>query len=632
MLATTATANSRVVDDVAEVLGLGRDERRRAGAARRPRPRVAASGRAAPAVDRAPPGLAGRAPRRAARLGHHLHADRRRAPRRSPTTCASAASPSPPTPGQTEQTERLAAEDDLINNRVKALVATSALGHGLRQARPGLRHPLRRAVLADRLLPAGRPRRARRRRGRGDPAARRGGRGDLGLLRLGRLPAPRSRCATALAALDASRRPISTAALETQVDLSRSRLETMLKVLDVDGAVHRVARRLGRDRPAVGLRRRALRAGGAGAPRRAAGDARLHRHRPAAACGSCASSSTTPTPTDCGRCDNCGGLDLPTATVERRPCRPRPSACCDRPGVTARAAPAVAHRDASARRRRPRQDRRRRAGRDRAARSPASPISASAQRVRAAARRRRADAPVPDELIAAAVKVLAAWDWDAAAGRGRRRRLAHAARCWSPTWPPGWRDRPAAVSRRASRTPARPARGRSNSAQRLRDVWGSLRGAGRAAWLALERPAESCWSTTSPTPAGRSPSSPACCAQPAPARSIRSCWARPADRRSRGSIAEHRAQPGDAAGERVLRRGGVADDERRTMVRGAVCCRRRVLRLPDRAALPWPRSRPRAGPRRQFDEHVQARRDAGDPRRRGARRRSAETSRSRRRR
>ncbi|MDT7582199.1 MAG: ATP-dependent helicase RecQ, partial [Pseudonocardiales bacterium] len=32
--------------------------------------------------------------------------------------------------GQTEQTERLAAEDDLITNRVKALVATSALGMG----------------------------------------------------------------------------------------------------------------------------------------------------------------------------------------------------------------------------------------------------------------------------------------------------------------------------------------------------------------------------------------------------------------------------------------------------------------------------------------------------------------------
>ena len=35
-------------------------------------------------------------------------------------------------------------------------------------------------------------------------------------------------------------RPMSTAALETRVELSRTRLETMLKVLDVDGAVRRV--------------------------------------------------------------------------------------------------------------------------------------------------------------------------------------------------------------------------------------------------------------------------------------------------------------------------------------------------------------------------------------------------------
>src|SRR5215831_11962961 len=36
-------------------------------------------------------------------------------------------------------------------------------------------------------------------------------------------------------------RPLSTAALETRVDLSRGRLETMLKVLDTDGAVRRVS-------------------------------------------------------------------------------------------------------------------------------------------------------------------------------------------------------------------------------------------------------------------------------------------------------------------------------------------------------------------------------------------------------
>ena len=43
-----------------------------------------------------------------------------------------------------------------------------------------------------------------------------------------------------LAALADAGRPLSTAALETRVDLSRSRLEMMLKVLDVDGAVQRV--------------------------------------------------------------------------------------------------------------------------------------------------------------------------------------------------------------------------------------------------------------------------------------------------------------------------------------------------------------------------------------------------------
>ena len=43
-----------------------------------------------------------------------------------------------------------------------------------------------------------------------------------------------------LAALAESGGVMSTPALEARVDLSRNRLETMLKVLDVDGAVRRV--------------------------------------------------------------------------------------------------------------------------------------------------------------------------------------------------------------------------------------------------------------------------------------------------------------------------------------------------------------------------------------------------------
>ena len=91
-----------------------------------------------------------------------------------------------------------------------------------------------------------------------------------------RSPSRRSaRSARRSSALADAGRPLSTAALETHVDLSRGRLESMLKVLDVDGAVTPHRRRLGGHRPAVGLRRRALRAGGRGADARAAGDARL---------------------------------------------------------------------------------------------------------------------------------------------------------------------------------------------------------------------------------------------------------------------------------------------------------------------------------------------------------------------
>ncbi|MGH3275321.1 MAG: RecQ family zinc-binding domain-containing protein, partial [Streptosporangiaceae bacterium] len=52
---------------------------------------------------------------------------------------------------------------------------------------------------------------------------------------------PEAVVAATLAALGRAGRPLSTAALETRVDLTRSRLEMMLKVLDVDGAVRRVS-------------------------------------------------------------------------------------------------------------------------------------------------------------------------------------------------------------------------------------------------------------------------------------------------------------------------------------------------------------------------------------------------------
>ncbi len=52
---------------------------------------------------------------------------------------------------------------------------------------------------------------------------------------------PQRQVLATLAALAEAGRPLSTGALETHVDLSHGRLESMLKVLDVDGAVRRVS-------------------------------------------------------------------------------------------------------------------------------------------------------------------------------------------------------------------------------------------------------------------------------------------------------------------------------------------------------------------------------------------------------
>jgi len=140
--------------------------------------------------------------------------------------------------GQTEQAERLAAEQALLDNKIKALVATSALGMGYDKPDLGF------------VVHVGAPQ---------SPVAyyQQVGRAGRGVERaevillpgaedrdiwayfasLAFPPEPVVRAV--LAALEEGG-VMSTAALENRVDLSRSRLETMLKVLDVDGAVRRV--------------------------------------------------------------------------------------------------------------------------------------------------------------------------------------------------------------------------------------------------------------------------------------------------------------------------------------------------------------------------------------------------------
>jgi ATP-dependent DNA helicase RecQ len=139
--------------------------------------------------------------------------------------------------GQTDPAERLQAEQDLLDNKLKALVATSALGMGFDKPDLGF------------IVHVGAPQ---------SPVAYyqqigRAGRGveraevillpgledrDIWAYFASLAFPPEPVVRATLAALGDS--ATSTGALESRVDLGRSRLEMMLKVLDVDGAVRRV--------------------------------------------------------------------------------------------------------------------------------------------------------------------------------------------------------------------------------------------------------------------------------------------------------------------------------------------------------------------------------------------------------
>ncbi|WP_255953459.1 RecQ family ATP-dependent DNA helicase [Streptomyces odontomachi] len=141
--------------------------------------------------------------------------------------------------GRTEHADRLQAEADLLENRVKALVATSALGMGF--DKPDLGFVLHLGSPSSPIAYYQQVGRA----GRGVEHADvllLPGKEDEAIWRYFADTAfpPEDQVRQALAALADAGRPLSVPALEASVDLRRSRLETMLKVLDVDGAVKRV--------------------------------------------------------------------------------------------------------------------------------------------------------------------------------------------------------------------------------------------------------------------------------------------------------------------------------------------------------------------------------------------------------
>ena len=210
--------------------------------------------------------------------------------------------------GQTEQGERLQAEDDLLANRVKALVATSALGMGF--DKPDLGFVVHLGAPAS---PIGYYQQI----GRAGRAVDRAevvllpGREDQDIWNyFGSLAFPAEQhVRAALSVLGGSSKPMSVAALETRVELRRSRLEMMLKVLDVDGAVRRVPggwESTGADWSYDGDRYARV------ASARETEQRAMLDYQGTSACRLrfLREQLDDQGAADCGRCDNCGGLDL----------------------------------------------------------------------------------------------------------------------------------------------------------------------------------------------------------------------------------------------------------------------------------------------------------------------------------
>lgn len=141
--------------------------------------------------------------------------------------------------GRTDVAEREAAEQALLGNEVKALVATSALGMGF--DKPDLGFVVHLGAPPSPVAYYQQIGRAGRSTARADVVLLPGAE-DRDIWRYFASLAfpPEDQVNTVLSALSRSERPLSTAALETAVDLRRTRLEMMLKVLDADGAVRRV--------------------------------------------------------------------------------------------------------------------------------------------------------------------------------------------------------------------------------------------------------------------------------------------------------------------------------------------------------------------------------------------------------
>ena len=288
------------------------------------------------------------------------------------------------------------------------------------------------------------------------------------------------------------------------VNLGMGRIEAMLKILDVEGAVragrHALAARARRDWT---LRRRALRAGHRAAPRRAAGDGRVRRRRPLPDARPAGGARRPDAARTAGAARSAPGRASP-----RRPTRRSsswPDATCARPPIeleVKKMAPDAGRRDA--------QDPRGRARRARlgagAVRRRRLVAGDRARPARRASSRTRSSAALAD-LVRGARRRRRLGD-DRAVGAARRRaRAARRAR----------RRRARRAARRAGRAPraAPPQREMANAVQQAANVRGAFTGRRRR-----RRRASACCSTTGACRAGRWRWSAASCGAPAPTRVV----------------------------------------------------------------------------------------------------------------
>ena len=373
--------------------------------------------------------------------------------------------------GRDEAAQRLQAEDDLLANRVKALVATSALGMGFDKPDLGFvvhlgapQSPVayyqqigragRSVTKAEVILLPGREDR------------------DIWAYFASLAFPPEHQVRAALTALAEAGRPLSTTALETRVDLSRGRLESMLKVLDVDGAVRRTAggwEATGQPWAYDQVRYQRV------AQERIREQQAMLAYQTTDACRMeyLRRELDDPEAARCGRCDNCTGRpqdqEVPQAGVDaarQRLFRPGVEVEPRRmwpPGLKDLGVPGVSGKIPA--------DRTAEPGR---ALGRLTDVGWGTT-LRALLAGEAPDEPVTDQLMEAVVKVLAAWDWN--------QRPAGALTLPSRTRPvliTSLGQRIAQVGRLpylgslGYASPDGPGPRRHNSAQRLRSLWHAL--------------------------------------------------------------------------------------------------------------------------------------------------------------